>query len=124
HSDVGDGALRAATRCPPPFPPPDRHDDPDDDAQCIGADRQRSQLPYSSVGTGDVREKRRRVHSVHRHYGSPWATVDRRTPAARSSAAARTRAAPFSPAVTSADLSMTPSSKEPTSAASSPALTP
>src|SRR5699024_838054 len=117
HSNVGDGTLRAATRYPPPFPPPDRHDDPDNDAQCIGADRQRPQLPHHSNGACDVREKCRRVHSVHRHYGSPWTTVDRRTPAARSSAVARTRAAPCSPAATSADPTMTPSAKEPTSAA-------
>src|SRR5690606_2796852 len=150
HGDVGDDALLPAARHEPPLAPEHRDDDPGDDAQRVGPDRDRSEHPDAAVGTRDVRQQGDdgRTHAAtvapravrERTGRGAGDTITRprpaapagqagcgalRTPPASSCASARTPwAPPFSAAVTNAEPTTTPSAKPATSAAWAADLTP
>src|SRR5690606_3206388 len=54
HGDVDDETGAAAARLPAPLAPPDGDDDADDDAQRVGADRDRADFPHSARRAGNL----------------------------------------------------------------------
>src|SRR5271168_3654312 len=97
--DVVDHAALAAARLPASVTDQQRGDDPDDDEQGVGPQRDRSKVPHSLRRAREICDDRRR-HDVK----FLW-----RTPAASSSVSARIVDNPSVSAETSAEPTMTPS---------------